>query len=131
MKPMENKEEHLQQLAENNQFDLSDKDSRAYRRVFDVLRKEPEFQLSSNFSKLVLQHMEAGDGRHTYYWFAAAIAGFVITAGVAIGLTGFKPDFGFLKHASRFTGLFSFGAAFILVLQWIDRKIIQRKASGL
>jgi hypothetical protein len=124
-------DEHLQHQAEKNQFGGGDKDSRAYRLVFDTLRREPSFRLSSGFSDAILRRTENAEGRTQYYWFAFAIAGFFITAGVAIALTGFSPDFGFLKHISKFTGLFIFGTAFIILLHWIDKKLIHGKSAGI
>lgn len=131
MNDVESSDEQLQHMIEKNQVTGSDRDSRAYRMVFDVLRREPGFRLSSRFSDSVLHRMEAAEGRSQYYWFAFAFVGFFIAAGVAIALTGFRPDFGFLKHLSRFTGLFVFGAAFIVFLQWVDKKVIHRKSAGI
>ncbi len=124
------KEEELQQQAQKNQLSGNDVDSRAYHVVFDVLRREPEFRLSANFSEVVL-HKISGSESPLYYWVAFVMLGFVIAAGAAIILTGFKPDFGFLKHISRFTGLFVFGAGFILLLQWVDRKLVHKEPSGI
>lgn len=125
------KDEELQRYAQENRLTGSDRDSRAYRAVFDALKREPEFRVSSEFSDTVLSRISAAEGRSLYYWMAFVFLGFVIAAGVAIALTGFKPEFGFLKHISRFTGLLVFGAAFILFLQWVDRKLVFHKTPGI
>ena len=131
MSDMENIEEELQHRIEKNQVNGGDQDSRAYRTVFDALQREPEFQLSSKFLDSVLHRMEATEERSQYYWFAFVIMGFVFAAGVAVALTDFRPDFGFLKHISKFTGLFVFGAAFIILLHLVDKKLIQGKSGGI
>jgi hypothetical protein len=129
MNDMENRDEELQHNIERSLVSGSDKDTRAYRLVFEALRQEPEFRLSSKFSDSVLQRMETAEGRSQYYWFAFVILGFVVAAGVAIALTDFRPDFGFLKHISKFTGLFVFGAAFVVLLQWVDKKLLTGKSA--
>lgn len=131
MNERENMDEELQHSMERNRVNGSDKDSRAYRVVFDALQHEPEFRLSSKFSDSVLQRLEAAEGRSQYFWLALGFFGFVIAAVVAVALTDFSLDFGFLKHISKFTGLFVFGAVFIVLLQWIDRKLIHGKSAGI
>jgi hypothetical protein len=126
-----NKEEELQRQAEKNQISGHNVDSRAYLVIFNALRREPEFRLSAKFSEAVLDRISEAESRSLYYWVAFVMLGFIIAAGAAIVLTGFKPDFGFLKHISRFTGLFVFGAGFILFLQWIDRKLVHQKTAGI
>lgn len=131
MNDMEYRDEELQHSMEKNLVNCSDKDSRAYRVVFDALQLEPEFRLSSKFSDSVIQRLEASEGRSQYFWLALGFIGFVIAAVVAVVLTDFSPDFGFLKHISKFTGLFIFGAAFIVLLQWIDKKLFHGKSAGI
>jgi hypothetical protein len=131
MREMENRDEELQLSMEKNRVNGTDKDSRAYRLVFDALRHEPEFRLSSKFSDSVLQRLEETEGRSQYFWLALGFIGFVIAAAVAVALTDFSLDLGFLKHISKFTGLFIFGAAFIVLLHWVDKKLIHGKSADI
>jgi hypothetical protein len=124
-------DQELQNLAESGMLNGTYRDSRAYRLVFEALKKETEFSLPATFSQSVLQRMEAAEGKNSYVWLAVIFTGFIVAAGVSIALTDFRPDFGFLRHISRFAGLFVFGAAFILLLQWIDRKVIHGKPAGI
>ena len=126
----DNWEEDLQRSLERDIPGSADKDSQAYRLVFDALQREPEFQLSAKFSDNVLQRLAVARGRDQYTWFAIVILGFVIAAGVSIALTGFRPDFGFLRHISKYSGLFAFGAVFIIFLQWVDKKLVREKEAG-
>ena len=54
---------------------------------------------------------------------------FALAAVVAIVLTDFKVSFGALKFMAGYPGLFIFGAAFVLVLQWLDNKLVRPKAT--
>jgi uncharacterized membrane protein len=59
-------------------------------------------------------------------WLYLGIVAFVVATGVAIALTGFKIHVGAFRFVSGYSGLFIFGAAFILALQWIDRSFIRK-----
>lgn len=132
MSTMENNlEEELQDRVEKGKERSTDRSSRAYRLVFDALQHEPEFRLSAKFSENVLQRLVIIEGRNQYTWFVIVVAGFIIAAGVTIALTGFDPDFGFLKRMSRYSGVFAFGMACIVFLQWLDKKLVREKQPGI
>jgi hypothetical protein len=50
----------------------------------------------------------------------------ILIFGVAVMLTGFKLEFGFLESVGNFKGIFIFGIAFILLLHWVDKKIMRK-----
>jgi hypothetical protein len=124
----DNREEALQHQAEQHQSIGIDRDSRAYRIVFEALRKETDFQLPARFADSVMDRLQQQGTRSTneYAWLGVGIFLFFIAAVVAVILTDFKLEWGFLKGASCLLNLFIFGAVFILALQWLDRKFIRR-----
>lgn len=127
---MKHADEELQKKAERGEAGTS-VDERAYRKVFDVLKKDPDFHVSLSFADRVVARMEAGKSstRRDYGWIAAGI--FLAVAGVVVtmGLTKTTWTTGVFTFVSGYRGLFIFGVAFILVLQWIDRKIVRKQTS--
>ncbi len=122
-------EEELQRSVEKNGVQGKGFDERAYRTVFNALKKEPSYALPFNFADRVLQRIEAAaeqSTRRELIWFYLGLTAFVAVAGVAVALTGFKINFGVLKFISGYPGLFIFGTAFIMGLHWIDRKVIKK-----
>lgn len=126
---MTSHEESLQQQLEEGKPVPANADTRAYQKVFDALQQEPEFELPLYFEDRVLQKIEANEKRaerKETYWLVAGVSLLVIAAIVGAALVGFKPSFGAFAFLSRYTGLFIFGMVFIIALQWLDRKIVQR-----
>ncbi len=127
---MTTKDEELQNQIEKAGSSLDGVDAYAYKKVFDVLKQEPDFHLSSNFADRVIQKIETKkESSSDFIWFGIGIFMFAIAAIVAIVLTDFKVSFGALNFIAGYPGLFIFGAAFILGLQWLDQKLIRPKAS--
>ena len=115
----------------DNGFDLDEMDKLAFSKVDRALKREPEFQLSPDFADRVIARMEvkpetSGD----MVWLGVGIFAFIIAAIVAVASTDFKLNFGVLKFISGYPGLVVFGIIFILVLQWIDRKVIQKRLAA-
>ena len=126
---MTSHEESLQKQIEEGKTLPSHPDTRAYQKVFDGLRQEPGFELPLHFEDRILQQIEAQEKRaerRGAYWLIAGVFLLVIAAVIGAALVGFKPSFGAFAFLSRYTGLFIFGIVFIMALQWIDRKIVQR-----
>jgi hypothetical protein len=126
---MTSHEESLQKQIEEGKTLPSHPDTRAYQKVFDGLRQEPDFELPLYFEDRILQQIEAQEKRaerRGAYWLIAGVFLLVIAAVIGAALVGFKPSFGAFAFLSRYTGLFIFGIVFIMALQWIDRKIVQR-----
>jgi hypothetical protein len=118
-------EEDIQTSMDNN----NPSDDRAYRIVFNALKQEPGYRLPSNFADGVLRRMGPATSKSSsqeMIWLYLGIGAFVVAAGVAIALTGFKIHVGAFRFVSGYSGLFIFGAAFILALQWIDRNFIRK-----
>ena len=60
-------------------------------------------------------------------WLGTGMFSLFITLIVAIAMSGFKLNFGFLKNMSGYAGLFVFGAVLILVLNQLDKYFILQK----
>ena len=127
---MNRHEEELQKKIESGELVGADLDSIAYREVFRVLSKEPKTQLPMNFSEKIIMKVLAKKQKESardMWWLGFGvfflIIGFIVTAVVA----GLKFELGFLKDMSSYAGLLVFGAVFILVLNWIDRKVVEKK----
>ena len=121
-------DEELQNNIEKG-FAGQGSDDEAYRRVFAVLKREPSFKLSSDFAGKVIRNMHVVpqlSATSELVWLYVGLFSFVIVAGIAIFLTGFKINLGVLKFISGYPGLIVFGALFILALQWIDKRFVRK-----
>ena len=124
---METKEEELQHKIIAGGTDDS-ADGLAYKKVLHAITAEPNFNLPINFADRVIRQIENKEAKSTNYdmrWLAVGI--FVLFLGAVIGaiLSGFKPNFGAFKFWASYPGLFAFGLAFVLFLQWLDKKWVK------
>ena len=105
-------------------------DERAYRRVFQALQREPSLKLSADFASRVISRIQTKPATsRDLVWMAVGIGSLTIALIVAIVLTGFSFNWGVFKFISGYPGLIVFGIAFILALQWIDKRIVRRTAA--
>ena len=123
-------EEELQKNLEAGKNPQDDElDVKAYQTVFNALKQEPEFTLSPSFADKVMQRViDKQNSKSTfreYFWFGLGIFVMFIASAVAVLMTDFKLDMGFLKGLSSFKGLISFGIFFIGLLHWLDKKLIR------
>jgi hypothetical protein len=128
---MNRHEEDLQGKVERNEpVNTNDLDANSYRIVFRALKKEPEMTLSSPFEERIIRLMiekRLREERRDRFWFGFGIALILIAFIVAIVLTGFAFDFGFLKDMADYKGLAVFAVIFIALLNWVDKKFITRE----
>ena len=124
-------EEELQKNIEAGKTPDGDElDVKAYREVFQALKKEPGFELSSGFADRVMAkavESRKKDSSRDMLWLVVGIFLIFISLVVAIMLTGFKLSAGFLSGMSDYKGLFVFGVAFIGLLNWLDKRLIRDK----
>ncbi|HOX81637.1 MAG TPA: hypothetical protein PLJ60_00750 [Chryseolinea sp.] len=123
-------EEELQRNLEAGQHpEGNELDVKAYQSVFNALRKEPEFTLSSSFAdKLVGMAVKKQQSKNIfreYFWFGFGIFLMLIAFVVTIAMTGFKLDMGFLNGLNSFKGVIIFGLFFIGFLHWLDKRLIR------
>ena len=127
-------EEELQHKIEAREK-ISGRDAQAYRKVFDALEHEPEFGLPLNFADAVMSRIESKrESRKEYFVLAGGILFFVIATvvtyfmlGIRLSTDTFKMQTGVgaYQFVKDYAGLFIFGAAFILLLQWFDKRFIK------
>jgi hypothetical protein len=113
------------------QHDSDDMDDLAFSKVDRALQREPGFRLPPDFSDRVIARIETKpESSKDMVWLGAGIFAFIIAAIVAVAFTDFKLNFGVLKFISGYPGLVAFGVLFVIVLQWIDKKVIQKKLAA-
>jgi hypothetical protein len=127
---MKRAEEELQNQIENGLVNESD-DARAYQRVFDALKKEPDFHVSLPFADRILVLIEKKEEKRDYWWMAAGIFLTVIALIVSLILTSAHWTAGVFTFLSGYSGLVVFGVAFILLLHWVDKKVIKKQIRSL
>jgi hypothetical protein len=122
-------DEELQRAIENKNIPDNSPDARAYQKVFDALAKEP-YQLPGNFADNVISRLEVKKTSlfRDYFWLALGLLPFIIATVITIVLTGFTIDFSAYRFISGYAGFFFFGAAFILFIQYLDRRLVGRRA---
>lgn len=105
-----------------------DRDSRAYIKIFEGLRREPEFVLPSNFSENVVYRLKltASLSSRDMIWFYSGLAACLVAMIVSVLMTDFRINFGAFRFISGYPGLVIFAILFVLALQWVDRKIVRR-----
>lgn len=128
---MKSYEEEFQKDVEAGRIAPSEGiDAKAYHTVFRALEKEPDYALPPEFAARVAARVAAQKAKGTstdYFWFGAGL--FVLTVAFigTILYTGFRLDFGFLKGMSDYKGLAVFGIAFIIFLNFLDKKLVREK----
>ena len=123
---MNMQEEELQNQLEHDLNADASEDARAYKRVFDVLKKEPDFHVSLPFADRIITLIEKREEKRDYWWMGTGIFLSLIAMIVALALTQANWSAGVFTFFSGYPGLVAFGIAFILFLQWIDKKIIRK-----
>lgn len=124
---MKRADEELQNQIERGSVNESSEDARAYQRVFAALKKEPDFHVSLPFADRIIAIIERKEEKRDYWWMAAGIFLTVIALIVSIVLTSAHWTAGVFTFLSGYPGLVAFGIAFILLLQWIDKKVIRKQ----
>lgn len=127
---MKRTEEELQHQIEKGLVNESE-DARAYQRVFDALKKEPDFHVSLPFADRIIAIIEKKEEKRDYWWMAAGIFLTVIAMIVSLVLTSPHWTTGVFTFLSGYPGLVAFGIGFILLLQWIDKKVIKKQIRSL
>lgn len=124
---MKHSEEELQNQIEQGLVTESGDDIRAYQRVFDALKKEPDYHVSLPFADRIIAIINKREEKRDYWWIAIGIFLTVIAMIVSLALTSAHWSTGVFKFLSGYPGLVAFGIVFILLLQWVDRKIIKKR----
>jgi len=127
---MKHEDQNLQKQFDEENFSAGGVDAQAYQKVFDVLKREPEYTLPVYFADRLVTLIESKEKSKEVsrdkFWLSLGLFSFVITLTVALALTDFKLSFGVFRFFAGYPGLVFFGIAFILLLNWIDKKIIRK-----
>jgi hypothetical protein len=118
-------DEEIQKEVELGNIPLNG-DARVYRKVFDMLRREPGYLLPGSFADRVTKRIIAAHSSKDIYWLYAGVVGCAIAMVVAVVLTKPKFSVGAFRFISGYPGLIVFGIVFVLVLQWVDRKYVRK-----
>ena len=101
-------------------------DGKAYRKVFDVLKKEP-YSVPVNFADKVLDRLESrGSLSKDYIWFGLGLFVFLVAPVIAVVKTEYRFDVGAFKFLSSYSGLLLFGAVFVLIIHLVDKRLLER-----
>ncbi|MBN8576044.1 MAG: hypothetical protein J0L66_03840 [Cytophagales bacterium] len=119
-------DEELQKQVESGKHSQQE-DSEAYRHVFKALKKEPAFYVSLPFADRVLARIARREEQRDLRWLALGIFLSVIALVVTLALTK-TWTIGVFSFISGYPGLIVFGIAFIVLLQWVDRKLIRKRS---
>lgn len=120
-------EEELQNQIEQGLRTHDSDDALAYQRVFNSLKKEPDFHVSLPFADRIIALIEKKEERKDFWWIAAGIFLTVIALIVALAITKVNWSTGSFTFVSEYYGLVLFGIVFILALQWIDKKFVLKQ----
>ena len=130
---MNHTDEDLQKKIDRGVFSDEGIDAQAYQKVFEALKREPEYSLPTGFADHIINLVEVKEKTKEVsrdnLWFGLGLLSFIIALVVAFALTDFKLSVGAFRFFSGYPGLIVFGIAFILFLQWLDKKIFRQEAS--
>lgn len=125
---MKTQDEIIQEQVEKGVHDSKVVDNRAYQIVFNGVSKKPDISLSHGFTnnviKKIQQLKEERSLRKDFIWLGIGLFAFFIATIISISITGFKFDFGTFGFINSYGGLLLFGAALIMGLQWLDKKLL-------
>ena len=102
-------------------------DAQAYHYIFNVLKKDPEFNLPIQFADRMVSLLEKKEEKKDYYWLAVGILLSVVSLIVAIVLVAERWSINAFSFLSSNVGLVVFGVLFVLLLQWVDKKIVRKQ----
>src|SRR5579863_6131429 len=122
-------DEELQHQIERGYSPNEGIDAHAYQKVFNALKHEPEYSLPLNFADRMVDLVEAKEKSVQTWrdnlWLGLGLLSFLVAFIVVVVLTGFRFSVGAFQFLSSYPGLIVFGLAFILFLNWMDKKLIR------
>lgn len=119
-------DEDLQNKIEHGLPETS-ADALAYHYIFNVLKKDPQFNLPIQFADRLVSLIEKKEEQRDYYWLAIGILFSIISLIVAIVFVKESLSINAFSFLSSNVGLVIFGAFFVALLHWIDKKIVRKQ----
>jgi len=127
---MNNRDEELNKEFDRGDFSNEGIDARVYQRIIDGLTREPEYTLPIYFADRLVTLIEAKEKAKEVsrdnLWLGLGLFSFVIALIVALVFTSFNASVGAFRFLKGYQGLIFFGIAFVLLLHWVDRKILRK-----
>ena len=124
---MKTADEILQEQIEAGHIEHGS-DGKAYQIVFSALNSETSDALPPSFINSVVDRIVHANAqkamRRDYIWLAIGLLGFIIAAIISVVITGFNFNVGAFKFVANYGGLIIFGAVIILLLLWIEKRIL-------
>ncbi len=102
-------------------------DAQAYHYIFNVLKKDPEFNLPIQFADRLVSIIEKKEEQRDYYWLAIGILFSIVSLIITIVLLAERWSINAFSFLSSNVGLVIFGAFFVALLHWIDKKIVRKQ----
>ncbi len=119
-------DKELQNQIEKGLLNHESEDAGAYQRVFNVLKKEPDFHVSLPFADRIIALVDKKEERRDLWWLAVGIFLTVIALMVSLALTSTQWNAGVFTFVAHHSALVVFGIAFVLLLHLVDKKIINK-----
>lgn len=126
---MTEKEVEMQRKVESGLGVEANADSDAYRRLFNVIGKQPKIQLSRNFVDGVVQRIEAKrkrESRRDLIWLGFGVLFLIIGLALTAILAGLQFHLGFLLEMSAYAGVFIFGSVMIVLFNWLEKRTLEK-----
>lgn len=123
-------EEIQKQFESNDPPQGLDRDTIAYREIFKVLAKEPGVKLRADFAESIVRNIVVRKKRETrrdMIWLSFGVVFLLIGLIVTSVVAGLKFELGFLQEMS---GLLIFGAAIILLFNWIEKRTFSKRSTN-
>ena len=127
---MKSSDDELQNQFDQGNYTADGIDGQAYQKVYSALKREPDYTLPVYFADRLLSRIESEEKvketSRDNWWLGLGLLSFVIVLIVSLVLTDFQPSAGAFQFLAGHAGLISFGLGFILLLNWIDKKVIRK-----
>jgi hypothetical protein len=125
-----NPDEELQKKFDDGDSPVEGVDGQAYQKVFDALKREPDYSLPVYFADRLVNLIESKENSKEIsrdnLWLGLGLFSLLIALVVAFALTGFKLSVGVFQFFAGYPGLIAFAIAFIGILNWVDKKILRK-----
>ena len=124
---MKNSDEIIQKQIEEGKVPEG-LEGESYKIVFNALKKNPEFKLSSNFAHRVAAMVPAQAKAFNWdkFFLISGCISFLIAVIYAIVSIHAKFSVGVFSFISGYPGLIVFAILFVILLNWIDKKWISK-----
>jgi uncharacterized YccA/Bax inhibitor family protein len=126
-------DEEIQKSFESNlPLDDNSQDVASYRKIFEIVSKEPVVKISNSFAEGVVKKIvvqKKREARRDIIWLTFGVVFLLVGLVVTAAFAGLQLELGFLKEMSGFVGIFVFGIVVILAFNWIEKRTLSKKLS--